>query len=153
MINPTNIECYWMVHAEGEAAEYVASSFSLSSMNDIKEAVLISNDYSNDIQATVSLDETLTLMKAQLPSEVIEHSMLNPLYMPSTPEQIDQVMGESPDENMMAFTGMDGSPFTIKTVGVSLNEREILSAKLSWRPFDLPTYSDIIREQANLKLN
>ena len=145
-------DCSWLLRVEGEAAEYVTSTLSLGAMNDIKEVVLISDEYSNDIQATISLMETVGHMTAHLDGEVNEKTTVNPLYVPSTAEQIDTVMEGSPGSEMVAFTGMDGSPYTIQMVTVCIGERNVISGKLSCHPFELPSYNEIIRNQANVRL-
>lgn len=154
MITPPT-DFYWVVRVEGDAAEVVAMTLSASTMADIHEAVLISDDFANDIEATISLDDTVEYLKSLMPTDdLIEMSDVNPLYVPSTPEQLDSVLeGDSRSENL-AFTGMDGSPFTLKMVEVSdTADNHIIQGKLSCRPFDLPTYSEIVKSQASLRLN
>lgn len=148
---PTDI--FWMVRVEGEAAESVANTLSPSSMSDIKEIVLISDDFNNDIQATITLEEALSVMKAELPTEIIEHSMINPLYVPSSSQQIDDVMDGATGGESMQFIGMDGNPFTMKSVDVTLEDRQIIKGTISCKPFELPSYNEIIRNQAKVKLN
>lgn len=151
MISPTT-DCYWLVRTEGSAAEFIASTLSVAAMNDITEAVLVSADFDTDIQANISLDFVVSALQEHLEGEAIVYESFNPLYIPSSIEAIDDVM-EGISEDTMKFTGMDGSPYTMKTLGVTQHDREIISAKVTYKPFDLPSYNDIIKEQSELRLN
>lgn len=152
IIPPT--DCFWMVRVEGDAAEFVAHALSTSSMCDIHEAVLISQDYKDDISGTNSMDEFVEYLKQSLPhEELVEMTNFNPLYVPSTPAQLDEVLDGDYKSETVAFTGMDGSPFTMKTIGISFDGQNIIQGKLACRPFDLPSYSDILQGQKNVRLN
>lgn len=154
MILSPPTDCYYMVHASGEAAEFVASTLSASTIFDIKEAVLISVDFTNDIQATVSLDATIELVKQQLGGlALIECEYVNPLFTPSSPEELDMVLDGDIRSDGVAFVGPDGNPFMLKMLDVSADNREIMRAKLSCKPFELPSYGEIMLDHANLKLN
>ena len=153
MINPPT-ECFYMMQLDGEAAEFAASTLSSSTTNDIKEAVLISSDFAHDIQALASLDEVLRLVEDKLDGlPLIKHEYTNPLYMPSTPDEIDSVFDGDIRSETMAFVGADGNPFTMKMIDVSTDERELVKARLTCKPFELPSYSEIIQEHKNLRLN
>jgi len=153
MINPPT-ECFFTMYLEGEAAEFVAATCSESVTSDIKEAILISQDFSNDISATISLDSTVERVKESLAGmELIEHEYINPLYTASTPEQLDTVLEGDVTSEQIAFTGADGNPFTMKMVEVINDNRDLVQAKLSCKPFELPSYNEIMHEHANLKLN
>lgn len=147
---PTDI--FWTVRVEDEAAEFVTSTLSLSSMADIKEVVLISDDFNNDIQANITLDDTIQAIASHIESPTIEKTAINPLYWPSSREVIDSVMEGEADSETVAFVGMDGSPFTMKLVDVSIDDRLVIDGKISCKPFELPSYSEIVKNQAELKL-
>jgi len=153
IIPPTS--CFWMVRVEGDAAEFVAHTLSTSAMSDIHEAVLISDDFKSDIEGTNSMDDVIEYLKQSVPNEdtLVESFDVNPLYIPATPEQLDSVLeGDIRSENL-SFTGMDGSPFTLKMVEVTDGDREIIQGKLTCRPFDLPSYSEILQGQKDVRLN
>jgi hypothetical protein len=152
MITPPT-DCFYVVRVEGEAVEYVASALSAAVASDILDAVLISTDFKNDIQATLALDKTVDDVKTRLIDDFTEFTTLNPLYIPSSAEEIEEALdGDETTENMR-FVGMDGSPFTIKVVSVSANDRDIIAGKLACRPFDLPPYSELIKAHSDIKLN
>jgi hypothetical protein len=153
MITPPT-ECFYMVNMQGEAAELVTAKFSPGSMGDIMEAVLVSEDFNNDIQATIGLDMTIATMKKQLiESVVIESSDFNPLYKPSTPEELDDALDGEDQSETFRFISMDGNPFMMKSTRLLHGEQEILMGHVSCHPFDLPSYSDIIAGQKAIKLN
>jgi len=153
MITPPT-SCFWMVRVEGDAAEFVAHTLSTSTMSDIHEAVLISEDFQSDIQGTISMDEMVEYLKQSMPNEsnLVELSDVNPLYMPATPEQLDNVLEGDGRSESLSFTGMDGSPFTLKMVEVSDGENDIIQGKLTCRPFDLPSYSEILKGQKEVRM-
>lgn len=153
IIPPT--ECFYMIQVQGEAAEVVASTLSLGAMSDIREAVLVSEDYTNDIQATVCLDNMIAAVKQQLvESEVIESSEFNPLFKPSTHDELDEVLdGDDKAESSFRFIGMHGNPFMLKSTRLLHGEEEILVGQVSCRPFDLPSYTDILAGQAAVRPN
>jgi hypothetical protein len=154
MITPPT-ECFYMIQAQGEAAEIIAAKLSLGSMSDIMEAVLVSEDYNNDIQATIGLDSTIASMKQELvETQVVESTDFNPLYKPSTQDEIDEVLdGEDSKTETFRFVGMYGNPFMLKSTRLLQGEDEIITGHVSCRPFDLPSYSDIVAGQATMRLN
>lgn len=154
MILSPPTDCYYMVHATGEAAEFVAGTLSASTTTDIKEAVLISIDFKSDIQAAVSLDETIELVKKQLDGlPLTEYEYNNPLFTPSSPEELDEVLDGDARSETITFVGLDGNPFTLKMRDVTTEDRDLVRAKLSCKPFDLPPYNEIMLDHANIKLN
>lgn len=147
MITPPTA-CFYVVRAEGEAAEFVAATLSMGIVADIKVALLVSADYSNDVQAAVGLDSTVDTLKSRLLSpDLTEATEFNPLYIPSTQAAIDDVLDGDEQAETFEFTGMDGSPFTLKTVNVATADHDVIEGKVACKPFDLPSYSDIIAAQ------
>jgi hypothetical protein len=154
MINPTT-DCFYVIQAEGEAASLVSEKLSASTVQDIREVILISEDFDNDIQASESLDNAIEEVKSRLgEADLTEATTFNPLYIPSSQEAIDDVLDGDVKSESYRFVGMDGSPFTWKTVSISgSNDEELLMGKISYKPFDLPGYSEILAAHANVKIN
>jgi hypothetical protein len=152
IIPPTS--CFYVIRAEGEAAEYITATLSTGVITDILTAVLVSTDFSNDMQASIGLDNTLTALKNQLlEPNLIRHEVHNPLYIPSSQADIDDALdGCDFETEGFRFVGMDGSPFTMKTVSISDEDHAVIEGKISCRPFELPSYSDIILGQKAEKL-
>jgi len=146
MINPPT-DCFFVIQLHGEAAEYVASTLSESTLSDIREAVMISEDFSNDIAAEVSMDNAVLNVKNSLMGEVEELITMNPLYIPSGPDAIRDVLDGDFKSDTLKFTGMDGNPFTLKTTSLTSNDQGVLEAKVACKPFELPSYEDIIAGQ------
>lgn len=149
MITPPT-DFFFVVHVQGEAAEAVAETISLGSMADIKEAVLISDDYENDFVAHMGMDVTIDGLKAGLFGDIEQLTTMNPLYIPSTRDEVDAVLEEAgnEDENLR-FIGPDGSPFTMKTISV-IGTDSLIMGKVQCKPFDMPSYKEII---AGLEVN
>jgi hypothetical protein len=148
---PTN--CFYVVRAEGEAAGFVCAALSARVKADIATAVLVSEDFSNDLQATNGFDSTVKIMKAGLVDEdLVESVELNPLYIPSSQEDIDDMLDGDASEDNFHFTGMDGNPFTLKLVSIMSDDKEVIQGKVSCKPFDLPSYTDIVAAQHAIKL-
>lgn len=153
MITPPT-KSFFVMHISGEAADYITNKFSPEVTSDIREAVLISDDYENDIEATNSMDSAVDVVKKQLKKGRIKmqtETKHNPLYVPSTPEQLENVLEDLGDN--FKFTGFDGNPFTMKSVEITSNDKQLLAARVSCHQFDLPTYSEIISGQENKVLN
>jgi len=147
-------DCFYVLQMGGEAAEYVTGLLSEGAMADIAEAVLISKDFKNDIQATISLDSVIDSIKSQLLEEnLTTSSLLNPLYIPSSAAAIDEMLDSEGRGDGMRFKGMGGSPFILKSIDVSLNDVCVIDARVECKPFDLPGYTDIIRGQTDILLN
>jgi hypothetical protein len=148
MITPPT-SCFYLIRAEGEAAEAVSAALSVGVITDIRSAVLISGDFESDMQATVSLDSTIAVLKNQLPQhDLLQSEAHNPLYVPSSGTAIDEVLdGGGFGTEGFRFVGMDGSPFTLKTVSVSAADQRVIEGKVSCRPFELPSYTEIIMAQ------
>lgn len=152
MITPPT-DCFYVIQVKGEAAEFIASTLSPQVIADIQEAVLISENFSNDVQANVSMDATLAVVKQQLHELTTELTEHNPLYVPCSATELDDVLEGDMKTDSLRFTGMDGSPFTMRTVSVLTAAEHVIEGSVSCRPFNLPSYSDIIKAQDNFKLN
>ena len=151
IIPPT--DCFYVIQASGEAAEFVAATLSMGSMADIKEAILISEDFNNDIQATIGLDNTVALMKQRLVSnDLIELTDVNPLYVPSSVEALDAMLDSEPRSESYNFIGLGGNPFIMKSTRINSGDENLIMGHVSCKPFNLPPYSEIIAAQASMKL-
>jgi hypothetical protein len=147
-------DCFYVVRAEGEAATCLAPVLSESILSDIKEVILISKDYNTDIEAEVKMEQAVNTLKSKIEysQDGIEQVVRNPLYYPVKDDALDAVL-EDGSEDSLKFVGMDGSPFTIKSFNFSLNDNNLIQAKVSCKPFDLPTYSDIVKSNKEFKYN
>ena len=154
MINPPT-DCFYTIQLMGEAAELVTSTVSPGSIADIKEAILISDDFTSDIEAINKLDVAMTKMRSGLvDQDLTELTSINPFYVPSTPAQLNSMLDGDIKSETYHFVGMDGNPFTLKTVIVISSEEEgVMAGRVLCKPFELPPFCDIIAEQANIKLN
>ena len=153
MITPPT-SCFYVLRVEGEAAEFVTSLVSEGAIADIREAVLISKDYSNDIQATLSMDAAVKSIAAHLvEANLLTTACFNPLYIPSSPAAIDEMLDLESQSEGIRFKGMNGSPFIIKTLSITLDDKNVINGQLECNPFELPNYTDIIQGQRNKLLN
>lgn len=146
MITPPT-KSFFVIRIHGEAADVVSTKLSPSIASDVRESVLISDDYSEDIEAQNELDKAIQQFKQGLDADVtvtVEH---NPLYFPSSKEQIESVLESHEDGDMFRFIGMDGNPFTLKTILISKNDEPLLEGRVACHQFDLPTYSELFEAQ------
>jgi len=153
IIPPT--KSFFVIHISGEAADFITNKFSPEVTSDIREAVLISDDYETDIEAHHCMDDAVNIVKKQLRKDhikIVTETKHNPLYIPSTPEQLDSVM-EGEESDNFKFVGFDGNPFTMKSVAISSNNEQIIAARVACHQFDLPAYSDIMAAQERKVIN
>lgn len=151
MITPPT-ECFYIVYAEGSAIERVMANISKRAAADITLAVLISKDFTDDMTATIELDQAVEQLKSSLNGELIEHVEYNPLYVPSSQDDIDEVLDGDVDSNDFDFIGLDGDPFTLKMMYIASSEVDLIDAKIAYRPFNLPGYEEIIAAQNAVRL-
>lgn len=150
----TQSPAFYVVRASGEAAELITSVFSPGSMGDIEQVLVVSRDYSNDIEPINELDTSLETIKEGLGNEIKENVVFNPLYIPMKIDDLDEAIDVEVKGDNVRFTAMDGNPFAVKTVQLSSQIAEpILLATVSYQQFDLPSYDVIMDKQLNSKLN
>lgn len=155
MITPPT-KSFFVIHISGEAADFVTNTFSPEVTSDIREAVLISDDYETDIEAHHRMDDAMSIVTKQLRKgkvKIATETKHNPLYIPSTPEQLESVLECGETEDTMKFIGFDGNPYTMKSVDIIANDKQIVSARVACHQFDMPTYNEIISGQQNKVLN
>jgi hypothetical protein len=141
---------FYTVQATGEAAELIASVFSPGSMGDITDVIVLSKEYTNDIEPINELDDSLETIKSGLGVELIENTSFNPLYIPQPMELLDEALDVEVKGDNVRFTAMDGNPFAVKIVEVSTPMEPLLTATVSYQPFELPSYDVIMQNQTNL---
>jgi hypothetical protein len=144
--------CFYMLKVEGEVAQQFVAELSPSSAKDIISAVLVSSDFDIDIAAVNSFDASITSMRALSPSaDIVEE--YNPLYVPSGLDVLDQHMQSEQRGDAIRFVGMNGNPFILKTVEITQGDEPLISGKIEYRPFELPSYSDIVASIESTQLN
>lgn len=149
---PTN--SFFAIHVKGEATDHVVSKLSPSTMADIREVILISNDYTSDIQANNDMDIAVNKLQDELGrTGVFKETKMNPLYFPSTQDQVDEMLEGDPAGDSFKFVGMDNNPYTMKSVELSLQGSDALVVgRIACHEFPLPSYSEIISAQKNVRL-
>lgn len=153
MITPPT-DSYFMLHLSDEAAEFAASVLSLSAMNDIREAVLVSIDFESDIEAGCAFDDTVHVLKDGILQDTIEYETFNPIWLPSTPEELEGAFDSDEGKtDTVNFTAVDGSPFTMKLTTIAVDDREVMTGKLVCKPFEMPSYTDMMQEHRDMKVN
>lgn len=153
MIQPP-VPCFYLFKVEGEVAKSVAEEISPAAAADIQLAAFISGDFDVDINAVKSLDAAITHVKTiSLMDDAPSQEVYNPLYVPSTMEKIDEMLLLEPRADNIYFVGMNSNPYTLKTVEVSVGDEQVLAARIEYRPFEIPGYSDIVEQNKNARLN
>ena len=151
IIAPSN--SFYTVRATGEAAELIASVFSPGSMGDITDVIVLSKEYTNDIEPMNELEESIETIKSGLGSELIENTAFNPLYLPRPIDELDDALEVEVKGDNVRFTAMNGNPFAVKTVEISTTEEALLTATVCYQPFELPSYDVIMHNQTHSLLN
>lgn len=155
MITPPT-KSFFVIHVAGEAADFITNKFSPEVTSDIREAVLISDDYETDIEAHHKMDDAINVVRKQLRRDKIKVSTEtkhNPLYIPSTQEEIDSVLQSQEETETFKFVGFEGNPYTMKSVEITSGYTPLISARVACHEFDLPSYNDIVNDQQNKVLN
>jgi len=156
MITPPT-KSFFVIHIAGEAADFITNTFSPEVTSDIREAVLISDDYETDIEAHNRLDDAVNVVRKKLRKQhprgkLAIETKHNPLYVPSTQDELDSVL-EGEESDNFRFVGFDGNPFTMKSIEIIANNNPIVSARVACHQFDLPSYSEIVNAQEHKVLN
>lgn len=151
IIPPT--KSFFAIHISGEATDVVTNKFSPEVTSDIREVILISDDYATDFEAHYSLDTVVEKLRSQIDLPLEEEIKFNPLYSPSTVEEIDRVLEAETCDNFR-FTGFEGNPFTMKSIALSNDDQDLICARVACHQFDLPSYTEIMDSQTiNRRLN
>lgn len=153
MITPPT-KSFFVIHVTGEAADFITNRFSPGVTSDIREAVLISEDYDTDIEAHNGLDDAVELVRGQLrlgDARTATSTKHNPFYVPSSLAELDSMLeGEGEDTK---FVGFDGNPYTMKSIEIVSDGTPVVSARVACHQFELPSYSEILDAQENKVIN
>lgn len=141
-----------MVKAVDEAAQAVATRISASAASDIIEVILQSTDFEYDVSALLGMDAVINRAVADL-HEVAVNEKFNPMFIPNQLSELDEMLELQMKNDAVRFTGMDGNPFTIKMTDVRRDDEMLIVGKAQYRPFDLPSYSDIVQAHEQTRFN
>lgn len=146
-------QSFYVIRASGEAAELIASVFSPGAMGDITDVIVLSNNFSNDIEPMNEMDASLSTIKEGLSSDIVENVQFNPLYIPMSLDELDDALVIEQKSDSVQFSAMNGNPFAVKIVEISSQDEQLITASVSYQQFDLPGYEQIMHNQKNLVLN
>ena len=147
---PSN--AFYILNAQGEAAELITALFSPGVMGDIVDVSVLSCEFTNDIAPIHELQTSIDIIKCGLTSELVESMVFNPLYMPMPIEALDDSLEIDARSENIGFTGMNGSPYTLQLIEIKSQDAPLISAHVSYKPFDMPSY-EFIMEKQNTLLN
>jgi hypothetical protein len=148
---PTN--SFYVIRASGEAAELIAAVFSPGAMGDITDVIVLSNEFTNDIEPMNEMDASLATIKEGLGPDVVQNVQFNPLYIPMSLDDLDDALVVEQKSDHVQFSAMNGNPFAVKIVEISNNDEPLITGTVSYQQFDLPGYEMIMTNQKNLVLN
>lgn len=149
IVAPT--DSFYMIQAEGEVAELITGLFSQSTMMDVEEVQVVSKEFSNDIEPTNVLDECIRSVKAELQGTLNEDVQFNPLFVPTSIENLDDALLVDQKSDIVLFSGMDGNPFILKSVSLTdENDNKLVQFTVSYVEFNLPGYEFIVEKQKSL---
>ena len=153
IIPPTKL--FFIIHANGEAADTVVNKLSPTTAADIKEAIIYSEEYAEDIQASNEMDVYISELTRGLAVPCSTRTTFNPLFIPAGQEKIDEVLDGDPESENFRFNGMDSNPFTIKSVGVTQesSDEELIRGRIACHEFPLPSYREILEAQKQVRFN
>lgn len=136
--------CFFIVKAEGEAAAQLIAEVEPKVAHDIETVILISADFESDISAVNSMDRSVGHLVSISSDTSATKETYNPLYIPSDMASVDEMLVLEPRADGIRFSGMAGNPFMLKMVEVTEKDEPLITAKIEYRPFDIPSYSDIV---------
>jgi len=145
IIAPT--PAFYVLNAQDDAAEIIAALVSTASMSDIVGITVVSKEFTNDIEPLNELDETVETIKLGLDGELEATEEYNPLYIPQPIELLDEALVIEQRSDNVQFSAMNGNPYAVKIVEVTANEKPMVSAFVTHKPFDLPGYETIMEKQ------
>lgn len=153
IVAPTS--CYFMLKIEGEAATQLISEISPGAGSDIVTAMLASADFESDLYAVNNLDKTIEYIRSQTARSDTETTVekYNPLYIPGEMGMVDEALNLDSRTDGIRFVGFNGNPFILKTVEVSDGDTQLIIAKVEYRPFEIPTYSELVLSRDPSKIN
>ena len=144
---------FYFLRINGEAAELLTSLISPKTMLDIKDAVIVSKEFTNEIEPINELDAAINTLKAGLATTDLQVSEeFNPLYYPCSEERIDEALDVELKSDRVSFNAMEGNPFHATRIELSSNGETTIQAGVVFQPFDLPGYESIM-EARQLPLN
>lgn len=149
MITPQ--KTFFVIHTRGDVTDRIMSKLSPRTAADIEEVTLASKD-ADDITTQALMDDTVQKLCEGL-GDISVETVLNPLYIPSSREEIDEVMDAVEGSDNFKFTAMGGNPFIMKSIDVTHDEEQLIQATATCHEFQLPTYSEIIDAQKKARLN
>jgi hypothetical protein len=151
IVAPTS--CYFVIKAEGEAAAAVILEVSPTTGHDITTAILVSADFETDILAVNYMDKAMARIIAGSGPDIETTVRYNSLYIPGPMEAIDDLLNLDPRNDGIRFVGMSGNPFLLKTVEAKSGDENVVTAKVEYRPFDIPGYNEMVESNAKMRLN
>jgi hypothetical protein len=148
--------CFFMLRAEGEAAQQAVAEFAPRSANDIEAVVLVSADFESDVNADASLTTSMdhiTGLSCIAADRLDVKATYNPLYVPGEMALIDETLNLDARHDNIRFVGMNGNPYTLKIIEVKDGDDTMIAAKIEYRQFEIPSYSDIVQSNKSTVLN
>lgn len=149
----TKSPAFYFLRTSGEAAELLTSLISPKTMMDITNAVIISKEFSNEIEPIHELDAAIETIKDGLVANEIEVTeQFNPLFYPCDDERLDDALEVEMKSDRVSFNAMHGNPYHAKQIELQSNGETTIEAGVVFQPFDLPGYESIM-EARQLPLN
>jgi hypothetical protein len=152
MINP-EVPSFYVVQATGEVAELIASVFSPTTMSDVVEVVIVSREFSNDIEPINEMSAGIEVLTPAILSEIKKTTEFNPLYVPSTPDQIDESIDADVLNDMTKFTAMGGNPYAIAQTKIRTESETLLTATVRYNEYEIPSYDTVVKSCSTSLLN
>ena len=149
---------YFLIKIEGDAAQTFVDFVSPQTALDIESMSLISTEFDTDISAINSLDSSIQMiakLNRRAGKKTIVEEWYNPLYLPNSMDKIENLFDmSSVSASTLTYTGdgHDANPFTIKSINLKCNDDVSIKAKVACKPFELPSYNEIVDNQQSTLL-
>ncbi len=139
---PLSAPSFYTAIFEGDAAKFVVGlvAESFAKNDDIKQVMVTSQDFTNDISAIVELEESTREVVSHLvdADEIIDTVVkYNPLFLPHA-ESLHDVVETDEEGDIISVDGFS-NPFSVMTMKHSVPEHpNVVEAKVVYKQFDLP---------------
>lgn len=144
---------FFAIQIEGQAAEQLAELLSPSVAMDIKLVGVVSETMPSDMHAINEMCRTVAELRKRIDGDTEVSDEFNPLFLPKADELLEAQLDIDARSDGVRFLGMDGNPFVIRKIEVSLNGHKIIDARCGVEQFKLPAYAELMAERQLFQLN
>lgn len=143
IVAPFNSPVFYAGAFTKTGASFLASKFSDKYASFINSAYVISNTVKNDIQPTVELIQAVSEIYDAVDVRSTQVLDYNPSYLPSAKEELSKNLEYDDEGNISTISGFS-NPYVTLSVKQKRNGEILFDGVVSYKPFELPTLTEII---------